>query len=133
MQRVRGIGPFIIIQSSDGTTWLYGDLSPFTGLAVGDTVLQGQQISTEGNPARYSVQLVITFILNWKCYNLGQSFRYGYINSSNPCVPTGLPNQTGGPYIYSGTPVPPPPPPPPSINSDKKWLYYKTRKANIIL
>lgn len=45
------IGPFIIIQSSDGTTWLYGDLSPFSGLAVGDTVLQGQQLATEGNPA----------------------------------------------------------------------------------
>ena len=46
-----GYGPYIIIESSDGTTWLYGDLSPFSGLPVGTHVLAGQQISTEGNPS----------------------------------------------------------------------------------
>lgn len=51
MLQAVNIGPFIIIQSDDGTTWLYGDLSPFSGLSVGDRVLQGQQIATEGNPA----------------------------------------------------------------------------------
>ena len=46
-----GYGPYVIIQGSSGTTWLYGDLSPFTGLSVGTYVQQGQYISTEGNPA----------------------------------------------------------------------------------
>lgn len=46
-----GYGPYIIIQSSTGVTWLYGDLSPITGYSVGDHVLQGQRIATEGNPA----------------------------------------------------------------------------------
>ena len=41
----------------------------------------------------------------------GESFKYGYNNSSDPATPLGLPNQTGGPYIYDGTPIPPTPTP----------------------
>lgn len=46
-----GYGPYIIIQSADGTTWLYGDLSPFSGYSVGDHVFAQQQLATEGNPS----------------------------------------------------------------------------------
>ena len=123
-----GYGPFIIIQSLTGVTWLYGDLSPFSGFSVGDAVLRGQQISTEGNPAGtgstgYHVHIELELL------SPGQSFRYGYANSSDPCIPTGLPNQTGGPYIYYGTPVPPTP----SGSNSKKWFMQKLRKANIYL
>lgn len=104
-----GYGPYIIIQSQDGTTWLYGDLSPFTPFTIGETILQGQYIATEGNPSGtastgYHVHIELEML------NYGDSFRYGYANSSDPATPLGLPNQIGGPYIYDGTPVPPPTP-----------------------
>lgn len=46
-----GYGPYIIVQSSDGTTWLYGDLSPISGISLNDYLVQSQYIATEGNPA----------------------------------------------------------------------------------
>lgn len=103
-----GYGPYIIIQSLDGTTWLYGDLSPFTPFTLGETLQQGQYIAQEGNPAgTSSTGLHVHIELELLTY--GESFKYGYNNSSNPCIPLGLPNQTGGPYIYDGTPIPPTP------------------------
>lgn len=122
-----GYGPYIIIQSSDGTTWLYGDLSPITGISLHDHLLQGQYIATEGNPAGtgstgYHVHIELEML------QPGQSFRYGYANSSNPCIPTGLPNQTGGPYIYDGTPIPPTPS---DVSNSKRWFMQKLRKSSI--
>lgn len=78
-----GYGPNIIIQCLDGMTWLYGDLSPFTGFSVGDHVLQGQYIATEGNPAGtastgYHVHIELEYL------TYGESFRYGYENSADP-------------------------------------------------
>lgn len=103
-----GYGPNIIIQSLDGTTWLYGDLSPFTPFTLNQFIPKGQYIAKEGNPAGtgstgYHVHVELELL------NYGESFRYGYNNSSNPCIPLGLPNQTGGPYIYYDQPVPPTP------------------------
>ena len=126
-----GYGPNIIIQSLDGMTWLYGDLSPFSGFSVGDHVLQGQYIATEGNPAGtsstgYHVHIELEYL------QYGQSFKYGYENSSNPGIPLGLPNQEGGPYIFYGTPIPPTPPTPSGSSNTKKWLYFKKRKMNVI-
>ena len=100
------IGPYVIIQSLDGTTWLYGDMSPITGLNVGDYIQQGQFIGLEGNPAGtgstgYHVHIELEML------TYGESFRYGYANSSDPATPLGLPNQIGGPYIYNGQPTPP--------------------------
>lgn len=118
------IGPFIIIQSLDGDTWLYGDLEVFSGFSVGDTVQQGQLISREGNPSGtgstgYHVHIELEKL------NYGDPFLYGYSNSSNPCIPLGLPNTISGPYIYDGTPVPP-------ILKKQNWWIYK-RKGTIIL
>ena len=78
-----GYGPNIIIQCLDGMTWLYGDLSPFSGFSIGDHVLQGQYIATEGNPAGtsstgYHVHIELEY-LQW-----GQSFIYGFDASSDP-------------------------------------------------
>lgn len=115
-----GYGPYVIVQSLDGTTWLYGDLSPITGLSVGQTLNQGDYIGKEGNPSGTgSTGLHVHIELEMLTY--GESFKYGYNNSSNPCTPLGLPNQTGGPYIYNGTPIPPTP----TLNRTKfPWVLY---------
>lgn len=117
-----GYGPYIIIQSLDGTTWLYGDLENFTPFTLGQTLLQGEYISKEGNPTGtsstgYHVHVELELL------NYGESFKYGYNNSSNPCIPLGLPNQAGGPYIYNGSPVPPTPT---QVLKKKKfpWFIY---------
>ena len=78
-----GYGPNIIIQCLDGMTWLYGDLSPFSGFSIGDHVLQGQYIATEGNPTGtsstgYHVHIELEYL------QFGQAFLYGYENSSDP-------------------------------------------------
>ena len=120
-----GYGPNIIIQSTDGMTWLYGDLSPFSGFNVGDFVQQGQYIATEGNPSGtsstgYHVHIELEYL------TFGQSFLYGYENSSDPGIPLGLPNVESGPYIYDGTPIPPTPPTP-SIRRKKRkfpWAVF---------
>lgn len=106
-----GYGPNIIIQSPDGTTWLYGDLSPFTPFTIGQTIQQGQYLAQEGNPSGtgstgYHVHIELEML------NYGESFKYGYNNSSDPCIPLGIPNTISGPYIYDGTPIPPEPPGP---------------------
>lgn len=114
-----GYGPYMIIQSLDGTTWLYGDLSPISPLfQVGQHILQGQEIGREGNPSGtastgYHVHIELEML------TYGQSFLYGYANSSDPATPLGLPNAIGGPYIYDGTPVPP------TIEKKKfPWVLY---------
>ena len=99
-----GYGPYIIIQSLDGTTWLYGDLSPFTAFTIGEFIQQGQYLAKEGNPSGtsstgYHVHVELEML------NYGESFKYGYNNSSDPATPLGLPNQNGGPYIYYGIPT----------------------------
>lgn len=114
------IGPFIIIQSLDGTTWLYGDLQPITGITLNQILPEGAYISKEGNPSGtgstgYHVHVELEML------SYGEAFKYGYNNSSNPCIPLGLPNQIGGPYIYDGTPVP-------IINNSKKWLKARTKR-----
>ena len=105
----QAIGPYIIIQSLDGTTWLYGDLSPFTPFTSGEVIQQGQYLAQEGNPSGTgSTGLHVHIELELLTY--GENFKYGYANSSDPATPLGLPNQEGGPYIYDGTPIPPTPP-----------------------
>lgn len=122
-----GYGPYIIIQANDGTTWLYGDLSPFSGFSVGDHVLQGQYLADEGNPSGTgSTGLHVHVEL--ELLQPGESFRYGYANSSDPATPLGLPNQEGGPYIYDGTPIPPTPP----TKKNKNWWKY-LKKGNLII
>ena len=121
-QMVQAIGPYIIIQSLDGTTWLYGDLSPFTPFTLGQTIAKGQYLAQEGNPAGTgSTGLHVHVELEMLTY--GESFKYGYNNSSNPCIPLGLPNQDGGPYIYDGT-IPPIPPTPTEKKHKFPWQIY---------
>lgn len=125
-----GYGPNIIIQSLDGMTWLYGDLSPLSGFSIGDHLLQGQYIGTEGNPSGtsstgYHVHIELEYL------TYGEAFKYGYENSSNPGIPLGLPNEEGGPYIFDGTPIPPTPTP--SSSNTKKWAFNKMKKGTIII
>lgn len=124
-----GYGPYIIIQSNDGTTWLYGDLAPISGFSVGDHVLQGQYISKEGNPGG-TPSTGLHVHIELELLSPGESFHYGYANSDDPATPLGLPNQIGGPYIYDGTPIPPGPTPSGSSGT-KKWQYQKSRKVNV--
>ena len=124
-----GYGPYIIIQSLDGTTWLYGDLSPISNFQVGDFVYQGQFISTEGNPSGTSSTGLHVHV-ELELLNFGDSFLYGYSNSSNPNIPLGLPNTISGPYIYNGQPIPPTP----TTETKKKFpwfLYWKLRREGL--
>lgn len=119
-----GYGPYLIIQSADGTTWLYGDLSPFTPFILNSTINQGQYLAKEGNPTGtgstgYHVHIELEML------TYGESFKYGYENSSDPATPLGLPNQEGGPYIYEGTPIPPSPIG--AINNKFPWILYARR------
>lgn len=119
-----GYGPYIIIQSTDGTTWLYGDLEPFSAFSSNEFLTQGQYISKEGNPSGtsstgYHVHIELEIL------SFGQSFLYGYNNSSDPATPLGLPNTIGGPYIYTGQPIPPQPS---IIKKTKfKWVLYSRK------
>lgn len=125
-----GYGPYIIIKSDDGYAWLYGDLSPFSGYSVGQRVLRGQKISTEGNPGStastgYHVHVEKEY--------LGESniYRYGYQYTMNPCEDMGIPNVVSysTAYIYDGTPVPPPTPT--GIKKHKfKWVLYANKIRN---
>ena len=100
------IGPNIIIQEDSGRTWLYGDLEEFTNWSVGDRIKKGDLISQEGNPSGTGstgnhVHVELEMLTK------GESFKYGFDNSENPCPILGIENvvnQTA--YIYSGT-VPP--------------------------
>ena len=61
----------------------------------------------------------------------GESFKYGFNNSSDPCPILGIENvinQTA--YIYTGTV--PPEPIEPTKKSKNKWLQFKSRKKRII-
>lgn len=121
-----GYGAYIIIQSIDGTTWLYGDLSPFTQFTLNEFIPAGTYLAKEGNPAGTSSTGLHVHV-ELEMLSFGESFKYGYNNSSNPCLPLGLPNQTGGAYIYDGTPII-------SSNNSNKWLKFLKRgkKINLI-
>lgn len=103
-----GYGPNIIIQEDSGRTWLYGDLETFTNWNVGDRIKAGDLISKEGNPSGTGstgnhVHVELEMLTK------GQSFKYGFDNSSDPTPILGIENvvnQTA--YIYTGeTPEPP--------------------------
>ena len=120
-----GYGPYLIIQSLDGTTWLYGDLSPFSGFITGQTIMEGQLLATEGNPSGtastgYHVHIELEML------TYGQAFKYGYANSSDPATPLGLPNAEGGPYIY----IPLPPTPSTTKRNKFPWVLYARKLRN---
>jgi murein DD-endopeptidase MepM/ murein hydrolase activator NlpD len=51
-----GYGPYVIIYNpSNNDLWLFGDMDETRTVVQGQTVLQGQQIGYEGNPARNSI------------------------------------------------------------------------------
>ena len=98
-----GYGALCIVwNTSNNDLWLYGDLSDNTVLVnVGDTIVQGQQISYEGNPSGTA-----SSGLHVHLEKENQSdgiFKFGYNNSINPCIGTGINNQVDGTiYIYNG-------------------------------
>ena len=130
-----GYGPYVIIYNpSNHDLWLFGDMDSNRTVTQGQTVLQGQQIGYEGNPAgTASTGLHI----HMERENHGNNtWLGGYSNSVDPLVGTGIQNKKYTEeyivYIYDGTPVPPGPTPSEDDNS-KKWFKFKKRKATIIM
>lgn len=80
-----GYGAFIIIQETSGRTILYGDLANFSSYNVGDTIEAGALISTEGNPAG-TTSTGYHVHIEQENLSYGDSFKYGYANSVNPCT-----------------------------------------------
>lgn len=126
-----GYGALCIVWNTDNNDlWLYGDLSDNTVMVnVGDRVLQGQQISIEGNPSGTA-----STGLHVHLEKENQSdgiFKFGYANSIDPTTGTGIENVVNysNVYIYDGTPVPPTPPTP---TRGKNWWKFK-KKGTIIL
>ena len=128
-----GYGALCIVWNQDNNDlWLYGDLSDNTVMVnVGDRVLQGQQISIEGNPSG-TASTGLHVHLEKENQSDGV-FKFGYSNSIDPTTGTGIENVVNysNVYIYDGTPVPPGPTPTPSSSSSKKWQYQKSRKVNV--
>ena len=93
---------------------------------VGDRVLQGQQISIEGNPSG-TASTGLHVHLEKENQSDGV-FKFGYANSIDPTTGTGINNRVdySEVYIYDGTPIPPTP------SSKKNWWKYR-KKGTIIL
>lgn len=127
-----GYGALCIVWNTDNNDlWLYGDLSDNTVLVnEGDRVLQGQQISIEGNPSG-TASTGLHVHLEKENQSDGV-FKFGYSNSIDPTTGTGIDNVVNysNVYIYDGTPIPPEPTPSGSSGT-KKWHYQKSRKVNI--
>lgn len=127
-----GYGALCIVWNQDNNDlWLYGDLSDNTVMVnVGDRVLQGQQISIEGNPSG-TASTGLHVHLEKENQSDGV-FKFGYSNSIDPTTGTGIENVVdySNVYIYDGTPVPPGPTPSGSSGT-KKWHYRKSRKVNV--
>ena len=74
-----------------GWTWLYGDVEELTNWNVGDRIKKGELISQEGNPSGTGstgnhVHLELEMLTK------GESFKYGFDNSENPCPILGIEN-----------------------------------------
>lgn len=127
-----GYGALCIVwNQANNDLWLYGDLSDNTVMVnVGDRVLQGQQISIEGNPSG-TASTGLHVHLEKENQSDGV-FKFGYANSIDPTTGTGIENVVNysNVYIYDGTPTPPGPTPSES-NNVKKWHYQKSRKVNV--
>ena len=117
------------MQEDSGRTWLYGDLEEFTNWNVGDRIKKGDLISKEGNPTGTGstgnhVHVELEMLTK------GESFKYGFDNSENPCPIVGIENvvnQTA--YIYTGT-VPPEPTPTKKKKNKFKWVLYANKIRN---
>ena len=119
-------GLCIVWDTSTNDLWLYGDLSDNTVLVnVGDTILQGQQISYEGNPSGTASTGLHVHLE--KENQPDGVFKFGYANSIDPTTGTGINNRVdySEVYIYDGTPIPPTP--------TKKKNWWKFRKKGTIL
>ena len=127
-----GYGALCIVWNQDNNDlWLYGDLSDNTVMVnVGDRVLQGQQISIEGNPSGTASTGLHVHLE--KENQADGVFKFGYNNSIDPTTGTGIANVVdySNVYIYDGTPVPPGPTPGGKDNA-KKWHFRKSRKVNV--
>ena len=128
-----GYGPYVIIwNQSNNDLWLYGDMGNNPSVSLGQQILQGQQIGVEGNPSGTS-----STGLHVHLEKENQSdgiFKYGYSNSIDPTIGTGIYNEVyssdGRIYIYDGTPVPPTPPTEEVKRKKFKWVLYANRFRN---
>ena len=123
-----GYGALCIIWNTDNNDlWLYGDLSDNTVLVnEGDTVVQGQHISYEGNPSGTASSGLHVHLE--KENQADGVFKFGYNNSIDPTTGTGINNVVDYTvYIYNGVI-----PPTPTTKKTNYWKYFK-KKGTIIL
>lgn len=125
------IGPNIIIQEDSGRTWLYGDLEEFSSWSIGDRIKKGDLISKEGNPTGTSSTGNHVHV-ELEMLSKGESFKYGFNNSENPCPILGIENTVNKKaYIYTGIVPPEPPGPTPTKKTNKfKWVLYANKIRN---
>lgn len=121
-----GYGPYLIIKSESGSSYLYGDLDSDILVKVGDRVLQGEQIGYTGNPVGTTSTGLHVHMEQQNITNHNWSYDWNSGYFENPCETMGIPNIVNRvPYIYYGTPVPPKPQ---QINKTKfKWVLYARR------
>ena len=116
----QGYGAYVVINGSDGNSFLYGDLQDNLQVSEGDSVSQGTLLGYCGNPAGTTSTGLHVHVE----YQRSSIFHmFGVMN--NPCEYMGIENvQNAGPYIFDGTPIPPEPPEPPEPEAKKKKKHY---------
>lgn len=118
-----GYGAYIVINGSDGNSFLYGDLQDNLQVSAGDSVSQGTLLGYCGNPTG-TTSTGLHVHVEYQRSSIFQKF--GIMN--NPCEYMGIENVAGsGPYIFKGKPIPPEPEPEPTKTKKRKhypWFIY---------
>lgn len=98
-------GYYIVIKGTNNLAFLYQHMATASPLNIGDNVLIGQYVGTEGSTGQSTglhLHMEMQDLTNRNWY-FGNDISY-YIN---PCSYMGIPNVTGTECYYSGTPIPP--------------------------
>lgn len=98
-------GNYIVIKGTNNLAFLYQHMATASPLNIGDNVLIGQYVGTEGSTGQSTglhLHMEMQDLSNRNWY-FGNNISY-YMN---PCSYMGIPNVTGTECYYSGTPIPP--------------------------
>lgn len=101
-------GYYIVIKGTNNLAFLYQHMESASPLNIGDNVLIGQYVGTEGTTGQSTgmhLHMEMQDLSNRNWY-FGNDISY-YMN---PCTYMGIPNVTGTECYYNGTPIPPTPP-----------------------
>lgn len=103
-------GYYIVVKGTNNLAFLYQHMASASPLNIGDSVLLGQYVGTEGSTGQSTglhLHMEMQDLTNRSWY-FGNDINY-YMN---PCTYMGIPNVTGTECYYNGTPIPPTPPTP---------------------